>query len=91
MGYNNASVAVFEPFIVISESSVPALVRWLIHVPSDYPRPVPRASSPTNLGPGNASGEARAIYRYGTSPLAFVRRPAEDQPVFCRPAATPGA
>lgn len=53
-GYNNASVAVFEPFIVISESSVPALVRWLIHVPSDYPRPVPRASSPTNLGPGNA-------------------------------------
>ena len=44
---------------------------------------------PTNLGPDNVSGEARAVYRHGTFPLTFVNRSAEDQPVFCRPAATP--
>ena len=47
------------------------------------------ALSPARLGPRDANGEARAVYRHGTSPLAFVRRSAEDQPVFCRPSATP--
>ena len=47
------------------------------------------ALSPAKLGPRDASGEARAVYRHGTSPLASFRRSAEDQPVFCRPAATP--
>lgn len=47
------------------------------------------ALSPARLGPRDASGEARAVYWYGTSPLASFRRSAEDQPVFCRPAATP--
>ena len=47
------------------------------------------ALSPARLGPRDANGEARAVYRHGTSPLAFVRRSAENQPVFCRPAATP--
>ena len=48
-----------------------------------------RALLPASLGPDNASGEARSAYRHGTSPLAFVNRSAGDQPVFCRPAATP--
>lgn len=51
--------------------------------------PARRAPSPASLGPYDASGEARAVYRHGTSPLAFVDRSAGNQPVFCRPAATP--
>ena len=47
------------------------------------------ALSPARLGPRDANGEARAVNRHGTSPLAFVGRSGADQPVFCRPAATP--
>ena len=78
---------------------VPAPVRWLAHVPSDLSRcpfrasvlcaPARRAPSPASLGPCDANGEARAVNRHGTSPLASSRRSAENQPVFCRPAATP--
>ena len=50
----------------------PAPIRWLVHVPSDHPRPVPRTPSPASLGTCDANGEARAINRHGTSP--FVKR-----------------
>ena len=48
-------------------------------------RAPPRAS----LRPDNASGEARAADRHGASPLVHPGSQPNDQPVFCRPAATP--
>ena len=47
------------------------------------------ALSPARLGPRDANGEARAVYRHGNLPARFCQAVSEDQPVFCRPAATP--
>ena len=61
----------------------------IIRVCHSASAPVLCAPSPASLGPCDANGEARAVYRHGTSPLAFPDRSAGNQPVFCRPAATP--
>ena len=79
----------------VRRPGAPALIRWLVHVPSDHPSLSlgQRARSMRAVAgqsrADDASGEARAVDRHGTSPLAFVNRSSEDQPVFCRPAATP--